>query len=257
MQDDVLLAYQLCFDLFENESQAFNFKVRPFINVCLDHSLCQAAARLVKNICHRNETGHCKHSFTNQGSTQVTGLLEQSAPKRPGGAEPNGHTEAGGTAHNLPNGHASSAPAPGAAPAVQNGAAAHAEDMQTEEAAPSAQAAPVPSLKPEEELYLERFGRLRGILDGTMSISYYLEFLYSHNHADLQVGPLQPSLATHPQEPVLLHWWVRVLQVKSPSTCNVAQSFMCRRQVQSCAASLRIPLCCLLCSLISVFGPLK
>ena len=27
MQDDVLLAYQLCFDLFENESQAFNFKV--------------------------------------------------------------------------------------------------------------------------------------------------------------------------------------------------------------------------------------
>lgn len=28
MQDDVLLAYQLCFDLFENESQAFNFKVR-------------------------------------------------------------------------------------------------------------------------------------------------------------------------------------------------------------------------------------
>ena len=52
-----------------------------------------------------------------------------------------------------------------------------------------------PSLKPEEELYLERFGRLRGILDGTMSISYYLEFLYSHNHADLQVGPLQPTLA--------------------------------------------------------------
>ena len=28
MQDDVLLAFQLCFDLFENESQAFNFKVR-------------------------------------------------------------------------------------------------------------------------------------------------------------------------------------------------------------------------------------
>lgn len=27
MQDDLLLAYQLCFDLFENESQAFNLKV--------------------------------------------------------------------------------------------------------------------------------------------------------------------------------------------------------------------------------------
>ena len=125
----------------------------------------------------------------------MTELLEQSAPKRPAALEPNGHPEAGGAAHNLPNGDASSAPAPGAVPAPQNGAAAHAEDMETEEAAPSAQAAPAPSLKPEEELYLERFGRLRGILDGTMSISYYLEFLYSHNHADLQVGPLQPTLA--------------------------------------------------------------
>lgn len=27
MQDDVLLAYQLSFDFFENDSQAFNFKV--------------------------------------------------------------------------------------------------------------------------------------------------------------------------------------------------------------------------------------
>ena len=27
VQDDVLLAYQLCFDLFENESQAFNLMV--------------------------------------------------------------------------------------------------------------------------------------------------------------------------------------------------------------------------------------
>ena len=44
-----------------------------------------------------------------------------------------------------------------------------------------------PALKPEEERYLERFERLKGILDGTASISHYLEFLYSHNHADLQV----------------------------------------------------------------------
>ena len=120
---------------------------------------------------------------------QVTELLEQSAPNRPAAPEANGlAAEAGGAAHSLPNGEASSAPAPGAAPAAQNGAAAHAEDMETDGAAPAAPAAPAPSLKPEDERYLERFGRLRGILDGTMSISHYLEFLYSHNHADLQVG---------------------------------------------------------------------
>ena len=40
MQDDVLLAYQLCFDLFENESQAFNFKVTNLAYVNNDpHSL--------------------------------------------------------------------------------------------------------------------------------------------------------------------------------------------------------------------------
>ena len=123
----------------------------------------------------------------------MTELLEQSAPKRPAALEANGHAaEAGSAAQDLPNGEASSGPAPGAPPAAQNGAAAHAEDMETDGAAPSAQAAPAPSLKPEEERYLERFGRLRGILDGTMSISHYLEFLYSHNHADLQVRPVQP-----------------------------------------------------------------
>lgn len=120
---------------------------------------------------------------------QVTELLEQSAPKRPAALEPNSLAAvAGGAAHSLPNGEASSAPAPGGAPAAQNGAAAHAEDMETDGAAPTTPAAPAPSLKPEEEDYLERFGCLRGILDGTMSISHYLEFLYSHNHADLQVG---------------------------------------------------------------------
>ena len=123
---------------------------------------------------------------------QVTELLEQSAPKRPAppAAEPNGHAAPSGQAHDLPNGDASSAaaaPAPAAA-AAQNGAAAHADDMETD--GPPGAAAPSstgPALKPEEERYLERCSRLKGILDGTASISHYLEFLYSHNHADLQV----------------------------------------------------------------------
>ena len=124
---------------------------------------------------------------------QVTELLDQSAPKRPAPppAEPNGHAAPSGQAHDLPNGDASSATAaaPAAAPAAaQNGAAAHADDMETD--GPPGTAVPTstgPALKPEEERYLERFERLKGILDGTASISHYLEFLYSHNHADLQV----------------------------------------------------------------------
>ncbi len=124
---------------------------------------------------------------------QVTELLEQSAPKRPAPlpAEPNGHAAPSGQAHDLPNGDAFSAAAAApaaAAAAAQNGAAAHADDMETD--GPPGAAAPAstgPALKPEEERYLERFERLKGILDGTASISHYLEFLYSHNHADLQV----------------------------------------------------------------------
>ena len=124
---------------------------------------------------------------------QVTELLEQSAPKRPAAppaAEPNGHAAPSGQPHDLPNGDASSAAAApaAAAAAAQNGAAAHADDMDTD--GPPGAAAPAstgPALKPEEERYLERFDRLKSILDGTASISHYLEFLYSHNHADLQV----------------------------------------------------------------------
>lgn len=42
------------------------------------------------------------------------------------------------------------------------------------------------ALSAEDERYMERYGRLRGILGGTTPITLHLEFLYSHNHADLQ-----------------------------------------------------------------------
>lgn len=40
MQEDVLLAFQVCFDLFENEMQAFLMKVplsckQPYLESCL------------------------------------------------------------------------------------------------------------------------------------------------------------------------------------------------------------------------------
>ncbi len=42
-------------------------------------------------------------------------------------------------------------------------------------------------LSAEDERYMERYERLRGILGGTTPITLHLEFLYSHNRADLQV----------------------------------------------------------------------
>lgn len=139
---------------------------------------------------------------------QVTELLEQSAPKRPAppaAPEPNGEQHSS-AAQDLPNGDNAPSAAAGAAPTAENGTAApHADDMETDVAASTATAAagPVHNLSAEEEAYLERFGRLKGILDGTMSISHYLEFLYSHNHADLQVracpeAQQSPVLEEHP-----------------------------------------------------------
>lgn len=63
--------------------------------------------------------------------------------------------------------------------------------METDAGAAAAAAAPSVSLTPEEERYMERYDRLKGIISGATSIGLYLEFLYSHNHADLQVGTCQ------------------------------------------------------------------
>lgn len=52
------------------------------------------------------------------------------------------------------------------------------------------------ALSAEDERYMERYGRLRGILGGATPITLHLEFLYSHNHADLQACgacPAQPA----------------------------------------------------------------
>jgi len=121
---------------------------------------------------------------------QVGDLLEQQAPRRApapeqpaAGAAPQGNgAEAAGEA--LPNGDAAAAHAPSA------------DDMETDAGAAAAAAVSV-SLTPEEERYMERYDRLKGIISGATSIGLYLEFLYSHNHADLQVWALQ--LAAHKQ----------------------------------------------------------
>lgn len=86
----------------------------------------------------------------------------------------------------IPNGGDAAAAVAARAPP----AAAAAVDMETEAAAGAAGTAG-PSLSPDEQRYFERYKRIQEIISGVTSIGLYLEFLYSHNHADLQVGPPQ------------------------------------------------------------------
>ena len=75
-----------------------------------------------------------------------------------------------------------------AAPVTDNAQATGAENMETEDA----DAVQAPASEPQQAAqppspYAERYQRLRGILTGSMPIQLYLEFLYTHNHADLQI----------------------------------------------------------------------
>ncbi|CAL8468543.1 g8083 [Coccomyxa elongata] len=135
-EDDTLLAYQVCFDLVENESQSFLMKVGK--------------------------------------------VLEEHAPKT--AAPATEQAAADDADQDTPAGSAG-----GEALANGNGAAhAPADAMETDGGAAGAPA-PTVSLTPEEQQYVERYNRLKGIISGATSIGLYLEFLYSHNHADLQI----------------------------------------------------------------------
>ena len=113
---------------------------------------------------------------------QVGKLLEEHAPKT--AAPATEQVAADDAAQGTPAGSAG-----GEALANGDGAAhAPADAMDTDG---GAVAAPTPTvnLTPEELQYVERYNRLKGIISGATSIGLYLEFLYSHNHADLQVKP--------------------------------------------------------------------
>ena len=47
---------------------------------------------------------------------------------------------------------------------------------------------------------LQRYERLRGILGGTTPITLHLEFLYSHNRADLQARAPARGACMHPSQ---------------------------------------------------------
>jgi len=83
-------------------------------------------------------------------------------------------------------------PAPVQEPAAATGTdqASGAENMDTDggDAAPAPEAAAEPQqAAPPAGPHAQRYQRLRGILTGSTPIQLYLEFLYTHNHADLQI----------------------------------------------------------------------
>ncbi|KAK9822620.1 hypothetical protein WJX74_011008 [Apatococcus lobatus] len=150
-QDDCLLAYQICFDLFENEMQSFVL--------------------------------------------QVAEKLDSLAPPPP--PQP-----AAAAAAPAANGDAPAVPTPSAPAATDNGAADGASAMETDDAGkapeagsapaatePTAAAAPAPAPEESEEVksHRARLADVKRILAGSLPIALHLEFLYSHNHADLQI----------------------------------------------------------------------
>ena len=81
------------------------------------------------------------------------------------------------------------APAQEAAAGAEGEQAQGADNMETDSAEPAqapetaSEAQPVTPAGP----HAQRYQRLRGILTGSTPIQLYLEFLYTHNHADLQI----------------------------------------------------------------------
>lgn len=64
-----------------------------------------------------------------------------------------------------------------------------AEAMDTDQPTPpgTTAAVPEPQLSPEETKSRSESRRLASVMRGEISVQLYLEFLHSHNHADLQV----------------------------------------------------------------------
>lgn len=146
-QDDALLAYQIAFDLFENELQ----------------------------------------SFTLQVEEELAKLAPQEPQPAPSSAEAaSSREEAAGRDH----------AATGSASGNENGAATEATPLLSSMtdaevgAGPDSTASPAqlaPELSPEDTAYLVPYKKLSDIIDGWLPIRLHLDFLYSCNHADLQI----------------------------------------------------------------------
>ncbi|KAK9844017.1 hypothetical protein WJX81_001983 [Elliptochloris bilobata] len=185
-EDDALLAYQVCFDLFENEQQAFSLQVWSL----LEHAAPRLPQAAPDAAAHAADAGAADAALpapaappapTGATSAGFTGVPAGAAPaaaaaQLDAASEPTGGPEAAG----LPAG----GPAGAAAAAAADSNGRGAEPMDTDGLATLAVVA---HLSPEEHAQAERWSKLHGIITGVTPISLYLEFLSSHNHADRQI----------------------------------------------------------------------
>lgn len=82
------------------------------------------------------------------------------------------------------------APAQELAAAAEGEQASGGDNMETDNAEPAQAPETASEAQPEAQPagpHAQRYQRLRGILTGSTPIQLYLEFLYTHNHADLQI----------------------------------------------------------------------
>ncbi|KAK9804632.1 hypothetical protein WJX73_001394 [Symbiochloris irregularis] len=134
-EEDTLLAYQVCFDLFENEMQSFLLQVGEALH--LDLHPRPAAAEAAPGEGDNAAAPATGEAADQEAAAPAAAAMEVDAPA-------NGNTEAAGT-----------------------GAAPEANGNQQQ-------------LSPKET-------RLVEVMSGRTPIQLYLEFLFSHNHADLAI----------------------------------------------------------------------
>mmetsp|Transcript_5894 Transcript_5894/g.16828 ORF Transcript_5894/g.16828 Transcript_5894/m.16828 type:complete len:1074 (-) Transcript_5894:415-3636(-) len=145
-EDDKLLAYQIGFDLFENEMQSFTLQV---------------------------------------GEELAT--LAPAEPKAPAPAEAEASAPdaaAGDDAGNRDGADNGNGAGEEAGEETGEGTPLLSDEQPQQPAQPIA---PVPELSEEDKSYLAAYKRLREIIDGSLPIALHLDFLYSRNHADLQI----------------------------------------------------------------------
>ncbi len=165
-QDDVLLAFQVGFDLIENEMQSFLLKVQALLNTMAPTPPTPTPPPVPTDTTPTpTDAGDAMDTEgASEGGDPATDATPSTTTTTQAAAQPKKEAGGAGTA----GGNASAAGG--------NGSAAGGEPLSPEQQA--------------AVQYHDRYGRLQRILSGEVPIALSMDFLFSHNHADLQVCSL-------------------------------------------------------------------
>lgn len=190
-KDDALLAYQVAFDLFENEFQQFLINVR--------HRLPEApVARSVppQTSAHASEVSP-EPTPLPAGTDPPAALREGAEANKEGPSAMDVEADGSQPGPRDGDGVEGSSGKTEGPPAVAGGAVTEGEkkegDSEMEGEVGAAATPVVPSvveevaLTPEEIEYSDRLSKLKSILSGETPINLSLQFLYTHNKSDLAI----------------------------------------------------------------------